>query len=113
LVQGNRLIPAETDQANGLRQDPLKLAQRQGSSSLEPTKSPFSRPPPVGPFTPVEVYFIGAEEPWVEPEGDPETMAILATAADAKTIMTDLEELAAKGDQSAKDYLAAKTAAAM
>jgi hypothetical protein len=44
-----------------------------------------------------EVYFIGAEEPWTEPEGDPETMAILATAADAKTIMADLEELAAKG----------------
>ena len=39
-------------------------------------------------------------------------MAILATAADAKTIMGDLEELAAKGDQSARDYLAAKTAAA-
>jgi hypothetical protein len=60
----------------------------------------------------VEVYFVGAEEPWIEPEGDPETMAILATAADAKTIMADMEELAAKGDQSAKDYLAAKTAAA-
>jgi hypothetical protein len=58
----------------------------------------------------VEVYFIGAEEPWTEPEGDPETIGILATAADAKTIMADLEELAAKGDQSAKDYLAAKTA---
>jgi len=60
----------------------------------------------------VDVYFVGAEEPWTEPEGDPETMAILATAADAKTIMADLEELAAKGDQSARDYLAAKTAAA-
>jgi hypothetical protein len=39
-------------------------------------------------------------------------MAILATAADAKTIMADLQELAAKGDQFARDYLAAKTAAA-
>jgi DNA invertase Pin-like site-specific DNA recombinase len=60
----------------------------------------------------VEVYFLGAEEPWTEPEGDPEAIAILATAADAKTIMADLEDLAAKGDQSAKDYLAAKAAAA-
>ncbi len=59
----------------------------------------------------VEVYFLGAEEPWTEPEGDPETMALLATAADAKTIMADLEDRAAKGDQSAKDYLAAKAAA--
>jgi DNA invertase Pin-like site-specific DNA recombinase len=60
----------------------------------------------------VEVYFIGAEEPWTEPAGDPETMAILVTAADAKTIMADLEELAATGDQSARDYLAAKNPAA-
>jgi DNA invertase Pin-like site-specific DNA recombinase len=60
----------------------------------------------------VEVYLLGAEEPWTEPEGDPETMAILASAADAKTIMADLEESAAQGDQSAKDYLAAKRAAA-
>ena len=60
----------------------------------------------------VEVYFLGAEEPWREPEGDPETMALLATAADAETIRADLEERAAKGDQSAKDYLAAKAAAA-
>ncbi len=37
---------------------------------------------------------------------------IIATAADAKTITADLEERAAKGDQWAKDYLAAKTAAA-
>jgi DNA invertase Pin-like site-specific DNA recombinase len=59
----------------------------------------------------VEVYFLGAEEPWTEPEGDPETMAILAAAADATTIMADLGEIAAKGDQSAKDYLAAKSAA--
>jgi DNA invertase Pin-like site-specific DNA recombinase len=35
----------------------------------------------------VEVYFVGADQPWMEPEGHPETMAILATAADAKTIM--------------------------
>jgi DNA invertase Pin-like site-specific DNA recombinase len=60
----------------------------------------------------VEVYFLGAEEPWTEPEGDPETLALLASAADAKTILADLEERAARGDQSAKDYLAAKTAAA-
>ena len=60
----------------------------------------------------VEVYFLGAEEPWREPEGDPETMALLSTAADAETIRADLEERAAKGDQSAKDYLAAKAAAA-
>jgi hypothetical protein len=60
----------------------------------------------------VEVYLLGAEEPWTEPEGDPETMAILASAADAKTVMADLEERAAQGDQSAKDYLAAKRAAA-
>jgi DNA invertase Pin-like site-specific DNA recombinase len=60
----------------------------------------------------VDVFFMGALEPWTEPEGDPETMAILATAADAKTIMADLEERAAKGDQSAREYLAAKTAAA-
>jgi DNA invertase Pin-like site-specific DNA recombinase len=60
----------------------------------------------------VAVYFLGAEAPWREPEGDPETMALLATAADAETIRADLEERAAKGDQSAKDYLAAKAAAA-
>jgi len=60
----------------------------------------------------VDVYFVGAEEPCAKPDGDPETMAILATAADAKTIMADLEELAAKGDRSAQDYFAAKTAAA-
>ena len=40
-------------------------------------------------------------------------MAILATAADAKTILADLEERAAKGDQWARDYLAATSAAAM
>jgi DNA invertase Pin-like site-specific DNA recombinase len=60
----------------------------------------------------VGVYFLGAEEPWTEPAGDPETIALLATAADAKTIMADLEQRAAKGDESAKDYLAAKAAAA-
>lgn len=61
-----------------------------------------------------DVYFIGAEQPvdatTILPVGDPKTMAILATVADAKTIMADLEDLAAKGDQSAKDYLAAKAA---
>lgn len=77
---------------------------------LKPAGRVGSRVPPVEER--VEVYFVGAEEPWTEPEGDPETMAILATAADAKTIMADLEERAAKGDQWAKEYLAAKTAAA-
>jgi len=77
---------------------------------LKPAGRVGSRVPPAEER--VEVYFVGAEEPWTEPEGDPETMAILATAADAKTIMADLEERAAKGDQWAKDYLAAKTAAA-
>jgi hypothetical protein len=57
----------------------------------------------------VEVYFLGAEEPWREPAGDPETLALLATAADAETIRADLEERAAEGDQSAKDYLEATT----
>jgi len=37
LAQGNRLIPAEMDQANGLPEDPLKPAQGQGSSSPETT----------------------------------------------------------------------------
>jgi len=58
----------------------------------------------------VEVYFLGAEEPWTEPAGDPETIALLATAADAETIRADLESRAAEGDQSAKDYLEATTA---
>jgi hypothetical protein len=44
LAPGNVLIPAEPDTANGLPQDPLKPAQGQGSSSLETTKSPLSRP---------------------------------------------------------------------
>ena len=60
----------------------------------------------------VEIYFIGAEESWTEPEGDPETMALLATAADDETIRADLEERAAKGDQAASDYLTAKRTAA-
>ncbi len=60
----------------------------------------------------VEVYFLGAEEPWSEPEGDPETMALLAAAADAETIRAHLEERAAAGDESAEDYLAATTEAA-
>ena len=37
LAQGNRLIPAEMDQVNGLPEDPLKPAQGQGSSSPETT----------------------------------------------------------------------------
>jgi hypothetical protein len=44
LAPRNVLIPAEPDNANGLPQDPLKPAQGQGSSSLETTKSPLSRP---------------------------------------------------------------------
>jgi hypothetical protein len=44
----NRLIPAETDQANGLPQDPLKQAQEQSSLILETTNSPFARPHPYG-----------------------------------------------------------------
>ena len=59
-----------------------------------------------------EVYFLGAEEPWTEPAGDPETLSLLARAADAETIREDLEALAAAGDRSAKDYLAAKRGAA-
>jgi len=43
---GKRLIPAKTDEANGLLQDPLRPAQGQGSSGLEMTNSPFSRPHP-------------------------------------------------------------------
>jgi hypothetical protein len=70
-----------------------------------------------GPLPPVEerveVVFVGSDKPYAPgPIGDPEAMAILATAADAETIMADLEARAAKGDQSAKDYLAAKAAAA-
>jgi hypothetical protein len=48
----NRLIPAKTVQANGLPQDPLKPAQGQGSSSVETTNSPFSRPHPEGRLLP-------------------------------------------------------------
>jgi hypothetical protein len=58
----------------------------------------------------------GAEAPLViaaiAPVGDPETMELLANAADTEAIMADLEERAAEGDQSAKDCLAAKTGAA-
>ncbi len=58
----------------------------------------------------------GAEAPLViaaiTPVGDPETMELLANAADTEAIMADLEERAAEGDQSAKDCLAAKTGAA-
>ena len=49
-AQGNRLIPAETDQANGLRRDPLKPAQEQGSEQPRDDHSPFSRPNPLRPF---------------------------------------------------------------
>jgi hypothetical protein len=58
----------------------------------------------------------GAEAPLVSaaitPVGDPETMELLANAADTEAILAELEERAAEGDQSAKDCLAAKTAAA-
>ena len=78
---------------------------------LKPAGRVGSRVPPVEER--VEVVFVGSDKPYAPgPIGDPETMAILATAADAETIMADLEERAAKGDQSAKDYLAAKAAAA-
>ena len=60
----------------------------------------------------VEVYFLGADEPWLEPAGDPETLALLARAADAETIRADLEARAAAGDQAATDYLEATAEAA-
>jgi hypothetical protein len=50
LAEGNGVIPAETDQANGLPQDPLKPAQAQGPSSVETTNS-HSHNLPVGPLT--------------------------------------------------------------
>ena len=78
---------------------------------LKPAGRVGSRVPPVEER--VEVVFIGSDKPYAPgPIGDPETMALLASAADAKTNMADLEERAAQGDQSAKDYLAAKRAAA-
>jgi hypothetical protein len=40
LAPGNRLIPAETDQANGLPHDPRKPAEGQGSSCGETTNNP-------------------------------------------------------------------------
>jgi hypothetical protein len=60
----------------------------------------------------VEVYFVGAEQPWLEPEGDPDTLAILQAAATEEEVIADLAAAAARGDQSGKDYLAAKTAPA-
>jgi hypothetical protein len=44
LAPGKSLILAETDQAKGLPHAPLKLPQGHGSSSLETTNCPFSRP---------------------------------------------------------------------
>jgi hypothetical protein len=62
------------------------------------------------------VAHFGAEAPRVSaaitPVADPETMELLANAADTEAIMADVEERAAEGDQSAKDCLAAKTGAA-
>jgi DNA invertase Pin-like site-specific DNA recombinase len=66
----------------------------------------------VPPSERADVWFIGAEEPAVRSEIVLSPGAITPIPADAKTIMADLEVLAAKGDQSARDYLAAKAEAA-
>jgi hypothetical protein len=62
----------------------------------------------------VEVYFVGSYEPYApEPVAyDPELLKTLQAAASAEELLADLEKAAAQGDQSAKDYLAAKKAAA-
>jgi hypothetical protein len=54
----------------------------------------------------VEVYFVGAEQPYAVPAGDPETLALLENRVDP---IAALEKLAAEGDKSAQEYLAAKT----
>jgi hypothetical protein len=79
---------------------------------LKPAGRVGSRVPPAGKR--VEVYFVGSNEPYApEPVAyDPELLKTLQAAASAEELLADLEKAAAQGDQSAKDYLAAKKAAA-
>ncbi len=53
----------------------------------------------------VDIYFVGADQPWTEPAGDPQTLALLANRVDP---IAALKQLAANGDKSAQEYLAAK-----
>jgi DNA invertase Pin-like site-specific DNA recombinase len=69
---------------------------------LKPAGRVGSRVPPVEERA--DVYFVGAEEPWTVPEGDPETKKLLESQVDPIPILIDL---AAKGDQAAQEYLAA------
>lgn len=63
----------------------------------------------------LKLRWTGSEDDVVvtEPKGDPKTLAILQAAASQEQVIADLEKAAAQGDQSAKDYLAAKKAAAV
>ncbi len=54
----------------------------------------------------VDVYFVGSDQAWTEPAGDPDTLALLANRGDP---IAALQKLAADGDQSAQEYLATKT----